>query len=78
MKRFEAPVTLTTSGGPVRVATVADALSLLQDVDWPVRGPRHRDAVDTCLKAEDGHRVAADARRALVEAADEAGLAVKG
>ncbi|MGO4842821.1 DUF982 domain-containing protein, partial [Rhizobiaceae sp. 2RAB30] len=35
-------------------------------------GPRHRDAVDTCLKVLDGHRSTIDARNAFIEAAREA------
>jgi hypothetical protein len=40
------------------------------------RGERHRDALDTCLKALEGYRSTADARRALVEAARESEVLV--
>ncbi len=56
------------------VADVQSALTLLRSVDWPERGPRHRDAVDICLKVQDGHRVASEAREALIAAAKEAGI----
>jgi len=54
------------------VREVLDALTLM----WPeeARGPRHRDAVETCLKVLDGHRSIADAMMALQAAAEEAGL----
>jgi hypothetical protein len=42
---------------------------------WPAdRGPRHRDALDACLKVIDGHRSAIDAEKAFTEAAREAGI----
>jgi hypothetical protein len=60
------------------IADVDTALRLLTE-DWPQqRGPRHRDAVETCLKVIDGHRSSAEARRALAEAAVEAGFSVSG
>jgi hypothetical protein len=44
---------------------------------WPLnRGPRHRDALDTCLKVLEGYRSTADARRALIEAAKESEVLV--
>lgn len=72
-----APVTLEGDGlGRTRISDVASALHLLTE-RWPEqRGPRHRDAVDTCLKVIDGHRSSQEARRALIEAASEAGFSV--
>jgi hypothetical protein len=73
---FEAITIGLPHGQPVTVATAANALQLLTE-DWPEpRGPRHRDAVDTCLKVIDGHRSSQEVRRALVEAAAEAGYRV--
>jgi hypothetical protein len=44
---------------------------------WPLnRGPRHRDAVETCLKVLEGDRSTAEARRALIEAARESDVLV--
>ena len=72
-----APVTLEGSElRRTRVSNVGDALRLLTE-SWPQqRGPRHRDAVETCLKVIDGHRSSLEARRALIEAAGEAGFSV--
>lgn len=71
-----APLTIGSSGQQLH-ATIGDvqhALRILTE-DWPEdRGPRHRDAVETCLKVIDGHRSSAEARRALTEAAAEASL----
>ncbi|WP_274629311.1 DUF982 domain-containing protein [Arvimicrobium flavum] len=56
------------------ISGVRQALRVLTE-DWPqARGPRHRDAVETCLKVIDGHRSASEIRRVLIEAAAEAGL----
>lgn len=58
------------------ISDVGSALRVLTET-WPAeRGPRHRDAVETCLKVIDGHRSSLEARRALIEAADEAGLSI--
>ncbi len=75
-KPFEKPVVLDLPVGSAIVATADDAHAVLSSIDWPVRGPRHRDAVETCLKVADGHRVASEARAALIAAASEAGIAV--
>jgi hypothetical protein len=56
------------------IKRVSDAAQALMDVRWPRRGPRHRDAVDICLKALDGHRSRSEAEAVFVEAADEAGI----
>jgi hypothetical protein len=77
-KTFDKPVILDLPDGSAVVSDVADAHAVLASVEWPVRGPRHRDAVDTCLKVVDGHRVAAEARAALIAAADEAGIPASG
>jgi hypothetical protein len=72
-----APVTLEGDElGRTSISDVGGALRLLTE-EWPQqRGPRHRDAVETCLKVIDGHRSSTEARRALIEAAGEAGLSV--
>lgn len=77
-KPFEKPVTLELGrvGVYKRIFSAREAAECLMTV-WPLnRGPRHRDAVDTCLKVLDGHRSASDARRALVEAARESDVLV--
>ena len=72
-KPFEKPVTLELGrvGRYRRIYTTREAADCLMTV-WPLnRGPRHRDAVETCLKVLEGYRSTADARRALIEAAKE-------
>ena len=72
-KPFSAPVTVELGhvGKYRQISTTREAADCLLTV-WPLnRGPRHRDAVDACLKVLDGHRSATDAREALVEAAKE-------
>jgi hypothetical protein len=73
-KPFDRPVVLRLGGRIVEIISVEAAVETLANVDWPERGPRHRDAYDTCLKAIDGHRTSDNARRELVEAAREAGI----
>lgn len=78
-KHFDAPVELRFGGETVAIASVEEAVERLAHVDWPgERGPRHRDAYETCLKALDGHRTTANARAELIEAAREAGILVEG
>jgi hypothetical protein len=72
-KRFAEAVEIDF-GGVRSVASARSAAQALLDVRWPRRGPRYRDAVDTCLKLLDGHRPPLDAHRAFVEAAREAGI----
>jgi hypothetical protein len=77
-KRFQEPVmiSLDQGGKPIAVRNARQATDLLL-TQWPARrGPRHRDAVDTCLKVLDGHRSTVDARNAFIEAAEEAGILV--
>jgi len=77
-KIFDTPVTLQFGGEKVAVASVDEAVEQLANIDWPgERGPRHRDAYETCLKALDGHRTAANARAEFIEAAREAGILVE-
>jgi hypothetical protein len=76
-KLFDRPLKLRFADHDVMVGSVAEATELLANVDWPERGPRHRDAYETCLKVLDGHRTTENARRELVAAAREAGLAVE-
>lgn len=61
--------------GQIRTITDAhEALDCLMYC-WPAeRGPRHRDALDACLKVIDGHRSAIDAEKAFSEAAREADI----
>src|SRR5687767_15883499 len=77
-KRFDEPVTLELGrvGRYRRIYGAREAAECLMTV-WPLnRGPRHRDALDTCLKVLEGYRSTADARRALVEAAMESDVLV--
>jgi hypothetical protein len=76
-RRFQQPVTilLGPGGEPIAVRSTRQAAELLT-TQWPTtgRGPRHRDAVNACLKVLGGHRSTVDARNALIEAAEEAGI----
>lgn len=74
-KGFQEPVMISIDqGGPIAVRDTRHATDLLL-TQWPARrGPRHRDAVDACLKVLDGHRSTVDARNAFIEAAEEAGI----
>lgn len=78
-KRFQQPVKilLDPAGEPIIVRSTRQAAELLT-TRWPTtsRGPRHRDAVDACLKVLDGHRSTVDARNTFIEAAEEAGIQV--
>lgn len=74
---FENPVKVRLGRQPRVVASAADAAQLLLDVDWPRRGPGHRDASETCIKVMEGTRSAVDARTAFVRAAREAGILVE-
>jgi hypothetical protein len=60
-----------------QVRTIGDAHEALDCLMycWPAdRGPRHRDALDACLKVIDGHRSTIDAETAFAEAAREADI----
>lgn len=73
-KRFVKPVRVRLDAVRV-VNSTREAVDLLMSVHWPgERGPRHHEARDTCLRALDGFRSAAEARHAFVEAAREAGV----
>ena len=75
-KRFETPVDVRIDGTSRQVATVQEAIDLLSETGWPgERGPRHRDAMETCMKVLEGHRSTIDARMRFFEAAREAGIA---
>jgi Protein of unknown function (DUF982) len=77
-KPFEKPVTVELGhvGKYRQIRTTQEAAECLMTV-WPLnRGPRHRDALDTCLKVLEGYRSTADARRALIEAARESDVLV--
>ena len=70
-KPFEKPVVVELGhvGKYRQIRSTREAAECLMTV-WPLnRGQRHREALDTCLKALEGYRSTADARRALVEAA---------
>ncbi len=74
--RFRHPVTIHLEGQDICVDGVVRALDILTEA-WPQRrGPRHRDALDTCLKVVDGHRSTIDAETRFREAAEEAGILV--
>ena len=76
-KPLPQPLLLADAGDGRSLETVQDVLDALT-LAWPedARGPRHRDAVETCLKVIDGHRSASDAESALFLAAEEAGFAL--
>ncbi|TIM03996.1 MAG: DUF982 domain-containing protein [Mesorhizobium sp.] len=77
-KPFEKPVVVELGhvGKYREIRSTQEAAECLMTV-WPLnRGPRHRDALDTCLKVLEGYRSTADARRALVEAAKESDVLV--
>jgi hypothetical protein len=79
-KRFSRTVRIQLAAfGNVRsVSDTHEALDCLIYC-WPgERGPRHRDAIDACLKVIDGHRSTIDAEKAFVEAAREAGILEQG
>jgi hypothetical protein len=71
--QFDQPVAVAFGGQNEDVRTLARAIEILSDARWPERGPRHRDALEICLKARDGHRSVGEARSALLLAAKEAG-----
>ncbi|ODT08158.1 MAG: hypothetical protein ABS58_03740 [Mesorhizobium sp. SCN 65-20] len=69
-------VELGRPGNFRRVTHAGEAAECLMTA-WPLeRGPRHREAVGTCLKVLDGRRSAEDARRAFLEACREANVPV--
>jgi hypothetical protein len=74
-KPLPTPLVLSHGADARQLSTVREVLDALT-LAWPeeARGPRHRDAVETCLKVLDGHRSASDAVMALQAAAAEAGL----
>lgn len=77
-KPFDKPVLLELGriGSYRHIDSTREAVECLTTV-WPLnRGPRHRDAVETCLKVQEGHRSTADARQALIEAARESDVLV--
>ncbi|MCT2577666.1 DUF982 domain-containing protein [Mesorhizobium sp. P16.1] len=77
-KPFEKPVVVELGhvGKYRQISSTREAAECLMTV-WPLnRGQRHRDALDTCLKALEGYRSTADARRALIEAAEESEVLV--
>ena len=74
IKLFPAPVNIVLAGQRIAVASTQQATDLLIDVDWPQRGPRHREATEACLKVLEGYRSTEDARNAFVEAAREAAV----
>ncbi|MGE0502267.1 MAG: DUF982 domain-containing protein [Rhizobiaceae bacterium] len=72
---FDQPVAIRFAGDrSTTVRTPKEAERLLADAGWPVRGPRHRDATETCAKVLGGARSSVDARTAFVAAAREAGV----
>jgi hypothetical protein len=71
---FDHPVTIALKGRSISIESVEEACDLLTK-SWPgERGPRHRDALETCLKVIDGHRSTIDAETRFREAACEAGI----
>ncbi len=77
-KPFDKPVVVELGhvGKYREIGSAQEAAECLMTV-WPMnRGPRHRDAVDTCLKVLEGYRSPADARQALIEAARESDVLV--
>ncbi|MDH4985211.1 DUF982 domain-containing protein [Aminobacter anthyllidis] len=77
-KPFARPVLveLGRPGNYRRIMSVGDAAACLA-TSWPLnRGPRHRHAVQTCLRVLEGHHSSEDARRAFVAAAMESEVLV--
>ena len=71
---FDNPVAIRLHARPVLVDDVKEARDILTS-SWPgERGPRHRDALETCLKVIDGYRSMIDAENRFREAAREAGI----
>jgi hypothetical protein len=71
---FDHPVMIRLDGRCISIEDVEGARDLLMS-SWPEeRGPRHRDALETCLKVIDGHRSTIDAENRFREAAREAGI----
>lgn len=75
--RFDKPVNIAGKEGPQAVDSAAAASDLLMNVDWPKRGPAHRDASETCIKVIEGTRSTVDARTTFERAAREAGILVE-
>jgi predicted NUDIX family NTP pyrophosphohydrolase len=73
-KRFAEAVEIELGVSVRTVASARSAAQALLDVRWPRRGPRHREAAETCLKILEGQRPMLDAHSAFVEAAREAGI----
>ncbi|QPC86251.1 DUF982 domain-containing protein [Mesorhizobium sp. NBSH29] len=79
-KSFTRPIRVcfTEYGRTRTVADTHEALDCLM-YWWPANhGPRHRDALDACLKVLDGHRSMIDAQTAFEAAAMEANLLEQG
>lgn len=77
-KPFEKPVTVELGhvGKYRSVHSTQEAMECLTTT-WPLnRGPRHHDAVETCMKALEGYRSVEEARRAFVDAAMESDVLV--
>lgn len=73
-KPFAESVNILLGQRPIAVGSTQQAAGLLLDVDWPERGPRHREATEACLKVLEGYRSTEDARSAFIEAAREAAV----
>ena len=71
-KPLPQPLAVRVGNRATRLVTVEDAMLALSSVDWPVRGPRHRDALETGLKIMDGHRSVDEAVGVIRAAEDEA------
>jgi hypothetical protein len=72
--KFSDPITVRLDGDDLLVEDVYQARNILIG-SWPgERGPRHRDALETCLKVIDGHRSTIDAEMRFRDAAREAGI----
>jgi hypothetical protein len=72
--RFAQAIFLRLDNQVARIEDVVAARNALTE-SWPAeRGPRHRDALETCLKVMDGHRSTEDAEKAFSDAATEAGI----
>lgn len=72
--KFDHPVKVRIDDGLILVEDAAHARDVLIE-RWPgERGPRHRDALETCLKVIEGHRSTVDAEVRFREAALEAGI----
>jgi hypothetical protein len=72
---FDEPVQIKLLDHTALVKNAREAAQTLFDVRWPIVGPKHRKAVETCLKLLEGKCGSAwEGKKAFVDAALEAGI----